>query len=256
MPAPTAITQALELLRNAERAVALTGAGISTPSGIPDFRSPQSGLWENVDVMEVASIYAFRHRPQAFYDWLRPLAALILAAEPNPAHRALAELEAHGPLQAVITQNIDLLHGRAGSKNVYEVHGQIREVVCLACHYTLAAAPLLEAFMTHGKLPHCPRCHHIMKPSAVLFGELLPRREMKAAEHHSRTADVMLVIGTSLEVAPVGDLPELAKAHGAKLIIINQSPTHMDDAAEVVIRDDAAAVLPLLAAPFVPQPSG
>lgn len=248
----TPLAQAIDILRSAERAVALTGAGISTPSGIPDFRSPQSGLWENVDVMEVASIYAFRHQPQAFYDWLRPLAALILAAEPNPAHRALAMLESHGPLRAIITQNIDLLHSRAGSQTVYEVHGQIREAVCLACHHVVAAAPLLDAFMASGKLPRCTRCHHIMKPRTVLFGELLPRQEMKAAELASRTADVMLVVGTSLEVAPVGDLPGLARQCGAKLIIVNQSPTHMDEAADVIIRDDAAAVLPLLAAPFLP----
>lgn len=255
MTSSRAIAQAIELLQNARRAVALTGAGISTPSGIPDFRSPRAGLWEEIDVMEVASIYAFRHQPQVFYDWLRPLAELILAARPNPAHVALADLESNGPLKAVITQNIDLLHGRAGSRAVYEIHGQLREAVCLACHHVVDAAPLLEAFMTRGKLPRCTRCRHIMKPNVVLFGELLPRQAMKAAESACRTADLMLVAGTSLEVAPAGDLPALAKQYGARLIIINRGETHMDDEADIIIRDDVAEALPQLAAPFLPQPA-
>ncbi len=248
------IDRAIDLLREARHAVALTGAGISTPSGIPDYRSPKSGLWEKAaDMMEVASLVAFRRHPLAFYDWLRPLLRVIYEAQPNPAHLALAQLEAVGRLQAVITQNIDLLHSRAGSRRVYEIHGHLREVVCPTCHTVIPAEPLLEAFLTAGKVPHCPRCRHIMKPSVVLFGELLPWREMKAAQHHSSTADVMIVAGSSLEVSPAADLPQMALNHGAHLIIVNYNETHFDHHADVVIRADVAEVLPLLAEPFRPR---
>ena len=247
------IDRATELLRQARHTVALTGAGISTPSGIPDYRSPKSGLWETAaDMMEVASIYGFRHHPQAFYDWLRPLLLVIRAAQPNPAHIALAQLEAAGRLKAVITQNIDLLHGRAGSKNLYEVHGHLREIVCPACHHILPAEPALDEFVSTGKIPRCDRCCHIMKPNVVLFGEMLPWKAMKAAQVHARSADLMLVAGSSLEVAPAGDLPAMALANGARLIIINYLETHLDERADVIIRADVAEVLPRLAQPFLP----
>lgn len=249
------IERAIELLAEARHAVALTGAGISTPSGIPDYRSPKSGLWENAaDMMEVASIYGFRHHPQVFYDWLRPLLDVIRAAQPNPAHIALAQMEAVGRLQAVVTQNIDLLHGRAGSSKLYEVHGHLREVVCPACHHVLPAEPFLDDFIATGKVPRCRRCHHIMKPNVVLFGELLPWKTMKAAQMHARAADLMLVAGSSLEVAPAGDLPALALEHGARLIIINFMETHLDSQADVIIRADVADVLPRLARPFISPP--
>lgn len=254
MDAP--IERASELIAQAERMVALTGAGISTPSGIPDYRSPKSGLWEQaVDMAEIATIFAFRHQPRAFYEWLRPLLGIIRAATPNPAHVALAQLETAGRLQALITQNIDLLHERAGSRVIYELHGHLRDLVCPACHYLLPAADALDAFMNDGVIPVCRRCHHVMKPSVVLFGELLPRAAVRAAHAAAYSADLMLVAGTSLEVAPAGDLPELAQAHGARLILINRGPTRLDDVADVVIRGDVAEVLPLLAEPWaVAQP--
>lgn len=137
MLSPT-VARAVELLRQAKSVVALTGAGVSTPSGIPDFRSPDSGVWDRVDPMEVASIYAFRHNPDAFFNWLRPLATTILNAKPNPAHFALASLEANGRLHATITQNIDLLHTRAGSHTVYEIHGSLQKATCQGCHTQVA----------------------------------------------------------------------------------------------------------------------
>lgn len=250
------IDQAVELIHKARHVVALTGAGISTPSGIPDYRSPKSGLWENAaDMMEVASIYGFRHHPQQFYDWLRPLLRVITDAQPNPAHYALANLEAGGRLEAIITQNIDLLHSRAGSTNVFEVHGHLREIVCPACHHLLPADPYLMEFMTSGKIPHCRRCHHVMKPNVVLFGELLPMKTMKAAQMHAQAADLMIVAGSSLEVAPAGDLPAVALRNGARLIIINFMETHLDDQADVIIRADLAEVLPRLAEPFLSRRS-
>ncbi len=249
------IKRAIELLSEARHVVALTGAGISTPSGIPDYRSPKSGLWETAqDMMEVASSYGFRRHPQTFYEWLRPLLGVILNAKPNPAHLALAQLEAAGLLKALITQNIDLLHGRAGSRDVLEVHGHLREAVCPACHYIVPAAPLWERFMNDGVIPHCTRCHHIMKPNVVLFGELLPMAVMKAAQMQARSADLMLVAGSSLEVAPAGDLPDLALRNGAKLVIINYMETHFDHRADVIIRADLAEALPRLAEPFIPAP--
>jgi NAD-dependent deacetylase len=244
------IDRAIELLAESRTAVALTGAGISTPSGIPDYRSPKSGLWEHVDMLDVATLSAFRRRPQAFYDWLRPLAGLIMQAKPNPAHLALAHLERYGPLRAIITQNIDLLHEKAGSHNVFELHGHLREVVCLACHYVADAIPLLENFIKEGTLPRCPRCHQIMKPGVVLFGELLPDKAIRAAKSMTRTSDVMVVAGSSLEVSPAGELPFLAQQAGARLIMINYSETHLDHLADVVIRADVAEVLPRLAAAF------
>jgi NAD-dependent deacetylase len=248
----TLIQQAADLLEKAQCVVALTGAGISTPSGIPDYRSPQSGLWDRAeDMMEVASIYGFRHQPQRFYDWLRPLLQIILDARPNPAHLALAQLEAAGRLQAIITQNIDLLHDKAGSRRILEVHGHLREVVCTACHYTLPAGPFINDFMLSNTIPRCRRCHHIMKPNVVLFGEMLPMQVIKSAQHHARTCDLMLIVGSSLEVAPAGDLPALAKAHGARLIIINYGQTHLDQGADLIIRADVATVLPQLVAPFL-----
>lgn len=246
----TSIDRAIDLLKQSKYAVALTGAGISTPSGIPDYRSPKSGLWEQVDMLDVATISAFRKRPQAFYDWLRPLASLIIQAKPNPAHLALAHLEHFGPLRAIITQNIDLLHGKAGSRNVFEIHGHLREAVCLACHYVADAVPLLENFVNEGVLPRCPRCQQIMKPNVVLFGEMLPYHTIEAAQNQARTCDVMVVAGSSLEVSPAGELPVLAWQSGARLIIVNYCETHLDHLADVVIRADVAEVLPRLAAVF------
>ncbi len=252
MTIESSIERAAELLAQARHIVALTGAGISTPSGIPDYRTPKSGLWEKaLDMMEVASITGFRRHPQTFYEWLRPLLQVIREASPNPAHLALAQLEAAGRLQALITQNIDLLHGAAGSKTLYELHGHLRELVCTTCQYVMPADTALGTFMTTGQIPRCVRCRHVMKPNIVLFGELLPWKTMKLAQAHTRAADLMLVAGSSLEVAPAGDLPEMALENGARLIIINYLETHLDDQADVVIRADVAEVLPRLAAPFV-----
>jgi NAD-dependent deacetylase len=244
--------EAVNFLRQSRCAVALTGAGISTPSGIPDFRSPTSGLWRDVDPLEVATIYAFRHRPQAFYDWIQPLARLTVAAQPNPAHLALARLEAHGPLQSVITQNIDMLHTKAGSQVIYEVHGHLREATCLNCYHLYDATPILAEFIATGAVPLCAGCGGVLKPNVILFGEQLPVKILQQAQQAARNCDLMLVIGSSLEVAPAGDLPLLAKKAGARIIIVNYEPTHLDYLADVVIHADVVDVLPQLAAAFPP----
>ena len=246
------IAKAQELLLQAHHAVALTGAGISTPSGIPDFRSPTSGLWQRANPLEVASIYAFRQRPQDFYDWIYPLTELTLAAQPNAAHLALVHLEQHGPLQAVITQNIDMLHTRAGSETVLEVHGHMRELTCLRCYDIVPSDEILAEFLETGKTPHCS-CGGVLKPNVILFGEQLPVRTMNRAKKEVRESDLMLVAGSSLEVAPAGDLPLLAQQTGSRLIIVNYEKTHVDTLADVVIHADVDEVLPRLAAPFLEQ---
>lgn len=238
------IQRAAALVHNSRSAVAFTGAGISTASGIPDFRSPDCGLWTHVDPLAVASIFGFRQNPEAFYEWIRPLARLTVDARPNPAHCALAALEQMGRLQAVITQNIDMLHSRAGSKTVYELHGHLREATCVHCFKIYPAEPIITRFLEDGNVPRCPSCNGVIKPNVILFGEQLPFAEFQAAQETARKADLMIVVGSSLEVAPAGDIPMLAVRNGAKLIVINLEPTPVDASAAVVIRANAAEVLP------------
>jgi NAD-dependent deacetylase len=238
------IEQAAALLHEAQFAVAFTGAGISTPSGIPDFRSPSTGLWQHADILKVASIYGFRQDPQAFYDWIHPLAELTLTALPNAAHLSLARLEAEGRLKAVITQNIDMLHRRAGSQTVFELHGHLREATCIHCFKVYPAEPIIRQFIDDHQVPHCPYCHSVLKPNVILYGEQLPVQEFLNAKDYCRRADLIMVIGSSLEVAPASDLPMLAARNGAKIIIINLDTTFMDQQADLRIVGDAAAVLP------------
>lgn len=240
------IERAAQLLKQAEYTVAFTGAGISTPSGIPDFRSAESGLWNQVDPMEVASIYGFRQNPQAFYNWVRPLVRLTWEAQPNPAHHALAHLEAKGLLHAVITQNIDMLHTRAGSKQVFELHGHMREVTCTHCFAVYDADPIMVRFLEDGGVPRCATCNGVLKPNVILFGEQLPVREFQAAQRAARNCDLMVIIGSSLEVAPASDLPLMALRNGAKLIIINLQATTVDHDSTVTIQANCAEVLPAI----------
>jgi len=196
--------------------------------------------------MLVASLYAFRLRPQGFYDWIRPMASLLLEAQPNPAHQALAELEEMGLLHAVITQNIDNLHQKAGSRRVLELHGHFREATCIRCYRVVPAKPLIEQFLADGQVPHCEVCGGVMKPNVILFGEQLPMQVFTAALKEMRAADLVLVAGSSLEVVPASELPLEAYHRGARLIVVNLQPTYLDSLAEVVIHDDVATVLPAI----------
>ncbi len=241
------IDRAADLLRHARYAVALTGAGVSTHSGIPDFRSPGTGMWEQVDPLEVASVFAFRRRPEAFFDWIRPLARLLIEAQPNAAHLALAQLEASGALRSVITQNIDGLHQRAGSQRVFEVHGHMRECTCIRCYRVFPTEQFVETFLSDGGVPHCPSCGNVLKPNVILYGEQLPALAMQAAQSETRQCDVMLIAGSSLEVAPVSELPRLARRGGARLILVNLQPTYLDDVADAAICGDVVDVLPQIA---------
>ncbi len=240
------IEQARQIIHAARQVVALTGAGISTPSGIPDFRSPSSGVWQHADPATVASLHMFKRDPQPFYRWISPLIPTMLNAEPNPAHQALAALERQGTLAAVITQNIDGLHQKAGSQTVYELHGHMRTATCTQCGRSYPAAAHL-ATAQQGNVPRCT-CGGAIKPDLVLFDELLPADVWQRAEAAVKGCDVLLVVGTGLEVYPAAGLPELALRQGAKLIIVNYGPTWADDHADMLIREDVAVALPQLIA--------
>jgi NAD-dependent deacetylase len=236
------------LVRTSRSVVALTGAGISVPSGIPDFRSPGSGLWERVDPMEVAHIDVFKRDPRRFWDFYGQRFQILDDKRPNRAHEVLAELERAGMLDAVITQNIDRLHERAGSRELVEVHGTISHSSCLRCgaRYELADVRARQQDDPEG-VPHCD-CRQPLKPDVVLFGEYLPAEALERADGLAAGAELMLCIGTSLEVYPVCDLPLRTLAAGGRIAIITKGPTPLDGQASVRMYRDVVADLEALAA--------
>lgn len=238
--------RARELFQKSRRAVALTGAGTSTPSGIPDFRSPGSGLWSQVDPAVVASLQGFLHEPANFYHWFAQTALDMAAAEPNPAHRALAELEERGVLRAVVTQNIDGLHQEAGSRYVLELHGSSDTATCLDCGRQVDGPKLIRQFLQTHQVPHCEICGGLLKPDVVLFGETLPLDVLQKAQQEIAQCDLLLVVASSLAVAPASQLPWLAIQRGTPLIICNLGTTWADPHADVVIQQDIAKSLPAL----------
>ena len=228
-----------ELIRAHQPCVALTGAGISTESGIPDFRSA-GGIWARFDPYEVASIDAFHREPERVWEFYALRLDALADAQPNEAHRALARLEAAGLLEAVVTQNVDGLHQAAGSRDVVEVHGSIRGADCLACgRHEPDVRPLLP-------LPRCAGCGAVLKPSVVMFGELLPAAAIDRATELARGAALLLVVGTSLQVWPVAGLPEETLAAGGKLAIVNRDATPFDDRAAAVVHASAGETLSTL----------
>jgi NAD-dependent deacetylase len=242
----TAIDFAADLFRQSKHAVSLTGAGLSTPSGIPDFRSTGTGLWSRDEPMEVASLSTFRTAPERFFEWFRPLASQIYNAQPNPAHLSLAELEKAGRIHSIMTQNIDMLHQKAGSQTVIEMHGTMQTLTCTQCYYQVEAALQLDAFVETGKIPRCPKCCQILKPDVILFGEQLPQAAWFKAQREARQCDLMLVVGSSLEVLPVAGLPMQALDRGAHLIIVNNAQTYLNVRADVVIPEDVAVIIPAI----------
>jgi NAD-dependent deacetylase len=225
------------LIRDANSVVALTGAGISVPSGIPDFRTPGKGLWEKVDPMEVAHIDAFHRDTRRFWSFYRPRFSMLGDKSPNAAHHALAALECRGLLDAVITQNIDRLHTKAGSERVVEVHGSIATSSCTSCHASYPLERVGELFDEDG-VATCACCMGKVKPDVVLFGELLPEAAMSEAQRLAAGADLLLCVGSSLEVYPVAGLPELTLAGGGQVAIVTQGPTPYDDRAAVRLDGD------------------
>jgi NAD-dependent deacetylase len=233
----------MELVQERQPCVVLTGAGISTESGIPDFRSAE-GIWAEYDPAEVAHIDALRRRPAKVWEFYALRIAALGQAEPNDGHRALAELEEQGWLQAVVTQNVDGLHQRAGSGEVVEVHGSMREAQCVDCGIRVAMADALEQL----PLPACPECGEVLKPGVVLFGELLPADAIERAQRLAAEAALLLVVGSSLEVHPVASLPGQTLAAGGVLAIVNRGGTRWDARAKLVLDAGAGETLSALAA--------
>ena len=232
-----AVERLAELVRDSTCTVALTGAGISVPSGIPDFRSPGTGLWEKVDPMEVAHIDVFRRDPERFWSYYRPRFGMLADKQPNGAHAALAELEAEGLLDAVVTQNIDRLHHKAGSRRVIEVHGTIETSSCLDCGASFSLDAVEGLFDDVG-VARCNGCGGPVKPDVVLFGELLPQRAMDEAAAMAAAADLLLCVGSSLEVYPVAGLPSVTRSSGGRVAIVTKGPTPYDAEADVRLDGD------------------
>jgi NAD-dependent deacetylase len=232
------------LLRERQPCVVLTGAGISTESGIPDFRSP-TGIWAEYDPMEYATIDAFRRDPVKVWEFYALRFEVLTEARPNAGHLALAELERRGLVEALVTQNIDGLHERAGSREVIEVHGSIRTASCLACGERMPLVDVVAA-LREAPAPPCPRCGAIVKPDVVMFGELLPAAAIDRAVDLTEQAGLLLVVGSSLEVYPVAGLPEATISAGGSLAIVNRGPTPFDELAGVRIDGAAGDVLSAL----------
>jgi NAD-dependent deacetylase len=225
-----------ELIRTRQPCIVLTGAGVSTESGIPDFRSP-TGIWAEVDPMEYASLRAFQSDAEKVWSFYAPRVEMLTGAEPNAAHHALAALEHRGFVQAIVTQNIDLLHTRAGSRDVVEVHGSIRTASCLSCGHR---QPLDESLLP---VPRCAECGAVLKPDVVFFGELLPAEAIDRAYALAGGAALMLVVGSALEVFPVAELPLETLRAGGSLAIVNRGPTALDDRAELKVDASAGETL-------------
>jgi len=241
------IARLAELVRGASSVVALSGAGISVPSGIPDFRTPGKGVWESVDPMEVAHIDAFRRDPLRFWSFYGPRFATLAEKLPNGAHRALVTMEQHGLLDALITQNIDMLHRKAGTRELLEVHGSIASCTCLSCGESVSLEVLSTRLgLAADGVPRCEQCARPLKPDVILFGELLPARELERARELCEGADVLLCIGSSLEVHPVAGLPLLTHAAAGKLAILTQGPTPLDELASVRLSGDVVVELAAL----------
>ncbi len=238
-----------ELIRQSRSTVALTGAGVSVPSGIPDFRSPGTGLWENVDPMEVAHIDVFERDPARFWTYYRPRFQTLGDKQPNRAHQALAELERRGLIAGVVTQNIDRLHRAAGSREVVEVHGTIETSSCRACA-TSFGLEQVEGLFDEAGVAICSSCGGAVKPDVVLFGELLPEAAMARAQELAEAAELMICVGSSLAVYPVAGLPQLTLGRGGELAIVTKGETPYDgDAAlklEGEVDEELAALLEAL----------
>ncbi len=239
----TIIERAKSLVKEASMITALTGAGISVDSGIPDFRS-EGGLWERYDPHEYATYDSFRADPSPCWTMGQELAEVILKARPNDAHKALAKLEANGKLIGIITQNIDNLHQTAGNKNVIELHGNYLRAYCLDCHQEYIGDEIHRRVVAGEIPPLCDKCGGILKSEAVLFNEPLPEEAMQKAIELSRSTDLMLVIGTSLTIYPAAFIPQIAKNSGAKIILINLEGTNRDNVADIVLKGKASEVVP------------
>jgi NAD-dependent deacetylase len=234
------------LIMQLRRVVVFTGAGVSTESSIPDFRSP-GGIWQRFDPRDFTSQKFISDVEARRRQW-RLFRQLSLTAEPNPAHIAVAELYRLGRLDCVITQNVDNLHQTAGipDDKVFELHGSMRRFVCLTCHRYFPVEQIVGRFGNGEEVPDCEICHGILKPDAVLFGEPLPEEVFQAAIQYASHCDLLLVIGSTLTVYPAASIPECALNAGARLVIINLSPTPLDGSADFVVRIKAGEFMPMV----------
>ena len=237
------VARLAELVRERQPCVVLTGAGISTESGIPDFRSA-GGIWARYDPTEVANIEALRRDPARVWEFYALRLDALDGAQPNDGHHALAELEERGRIRAVVTQNVDGLHQRAGSREVVEVHGSLREAECIHCGVRVP----MEDAVASLPLPVCPECGEVLKPGVVMFGELLPAAAIGQALALAAEAGILLVVGSALEVHPVAALPGETLASGGMLAIVNRGATSWDSRAELVIDAGAGQTLRALEA--------
>jgi len=236
------IDKAADILLRSRSTLALTGAGISVESGIPDFRS-SDGLWSRYDPAEYATIEAFRANPQKVWQMLTEMDAIVGQARPNRAHLALGELEALRLLDCVITQNIDNLHQAGGSKSVIEYHGNSSTLSCLWCGRSFLAKE------KRGEMPPRCTCQNILKPDVVFFGEAIPEDAMRRSFELASSAQALLIIGTSAVVSPVNTIPSIAKRNGAKIIEVNKERTHLTDSiADVFLQGNAGEIMPQLVA--------
>jgi NAD-dependent deacetylase len=245
VPIPAALAQRL---RRAQRVAVLTGAGISAESGVPTFRQAQTGLWARYDPQQLATPQAFRRQPQLVWDWYAWRRELVAGAEPNPGHFALAEMERRVPHFALITQNVDSLHQRAGSVAVIELHGNIARVKCSAEARVVNGWP-----ETDERPPRCPDCGAPLRPDVVWFGEALPRAALEAAIVAAESADVFLTVGTSGQVYPAADLPFAAQSAGALTVEINPEETPLSADMDYVLRGPSGVLLPSLVAAAWPE---
>jgi NAD-dependent protein deacetylase/lipoamidase len=237
------IQKAAQMIMEAFQVVALTGAGCSEESGIPDFRSP-GGLWTRYDPILYGSYESFATHPERFWEMAKELNPTLENANPNPAHYTLAELEELGKCKAVITQNIDNLHQRAGSKLVLELHGTHRTGHCLTSHHEFSLEEMHELSQNNTVVPRCPDDGGAIKPDVVLFGEPLDARVLSRSAELAATSDLMLIVGCSLEVYPAAALPDYTKRRDGKLIIFNTVPTYNEDEADLICYGKAGQTLP------------
>ncbi|MCR4442411.1 MAG: NAD-dependent deacylase [Peptococcaceae bacterium] len=235
--APEEIDRLVEWWREADYRVVLTGAGMSTESGLPDFRSPQ-GLWRGVDPSRIATVSALYENPLDFYNFYRMRLSNLGKARPNRGHEILGKLQQERLLNAIITQNVDGLHQRGGATRVIELHGNLREAQCLKCKKGYPAEVLEEQ-----EIPTCTACGGMIKPGVILFGERLPDEALRQAEMETKRARLFVVIGSSLEVSPANYFPVMARERDAKLAIINKGPTVMDHEADLILRGSAGEIL-------------
>jgi len=236
-----------DLVRESSSTVVLSGAGISVPSGIPDFRTPETGLWANVDPMEVAHIDVFERDPARFWSYYRPRFQSLGDKRPNAAHEAVAELERRGLVAGVITQNIDRLHRAAGSRNVVEVHGSIETSSCVRCAAVFDLDQVEGLFDTDG-VAVCSTCGGPVKPDVILFGELLSESAMARARDLAERAELMICVGSSLAVYPVAGLPQLTLERGGRLAVVTAGETPYDGDAELKLGGDVVDELEALVA--------